>query len=256
MQTARTADIEAYVDNVKDEPLIKELPKPGKIVKETKSDKFDYTILTLSNGATVILKPTTYKDDEIVMEAESKGGSSLYGETDFPNTEIFDGVIMMSGLGEFSYTELDKALAGKNARVSLSLSNSYERAEGTSPKKDLETLFQLTYLKFTNIKKDQKSYDMIMSLIETELKNRSLEPANVFSDSVEYIMGNRSWRSKPFTVEMLKQVNYDRVLEIAKERYANAADFTFYFVGSFDEATIKPLIEQYIASLPAQKGVK
>ena len=256
VQTARTADIEAYVDNVKDEPLIKELPKPGKIVKETKSDKFDYTILTLSNGATVILKPTTFKDDEIVMQAESKGGSSLYGEADFPNTEIFDGVIMMSGLGEFSYTELDKALAGKNARVSLSLGNSYERAEGTSPKKDLETLFQLTYLKFTNIKKDQKSYDMIMSLIETELKNRSLEPANVFSDSVEYIMGNRSWRSKPFTVEMLKQVDYDRVLQIAKERYANAADFTFYFVGSFDEATIKPLIEQYIASLPAQKGVK
>ena len=256
VQTARTADIQAYVDNVKDEPLIKELPKPGKIVKETKSDKFDYTTLTLSNGATVILKPTTFKDDEIMMMAESKGGNSLYGEGDYANCQLFDIVVGMSGLGEFDYTELDKALAGKNARVSLSLSNSYERAQGTTPKKDLETLFQLTYLKFTNLKKDQKSVDRIMSLIETELKNRSLDPENVFSDSVEYILGNRSWRNKPFDVDVLHQMNYDRVLQIAKERFANAADFTFYFVGSFDEATIKPLIEQYIASLPAQKGVK
>ena len=256
VQTARTADIEAYVDNVKDEPLIKELPKPGKIVKETKSEKFDYTELTLSNGATVILKPTTFKDDEIMMQAESKGGNSLYSEKDYANYQLFDFVVAMSGLGEFDYTELDKALAGKNAHVSLSLSDSYERVQGTTPKKDLETLFQLTYLKFTAIKKDQKSVDRVMSLIETELKNRSLDPENVFSDSVEYTMGNRNWRSKPFDVDVLHQMNYDRVLEIAKERFSNAADFTFYFVGSFDEATIKPLIEQYIASLPADKKAK
>ena len=255
VQTARTAEVEAYVDNVKDEPLIKELPKAGKIVKETKSEKFDYTELTLSNGATVILKPTTFKDDEIMMLAESKGGSSLYGEADYANTELFPLAAAMSGLGEFDYTQLEKALAGKNAQVGLELSTSYERAEGSSPKKDLETLFQLTYLKFTALKKDQKSLDRIMGLIETQLKNRGLDPESVFSDSVEYALGNHNWRSKPFTVEMLKEFNYDRTLQIAKERFGNAADFTFYFVGSFDEATIKPLIEQYIASLPAQKGV-
>ena len=256
VQTARSAKIEPYVDNVKDEPLIKELPKAGKIVKETTNDKFGYKELTLSNGATVIIKPTDFKDDEVMMFAESKGGNSLYGEKDYANFQLFDVALEMSGLGEFDYTQLDKALAGKNAHVSLNLADSYERVSGNSAKKDIETLFQLTYLKFTNIKKDQKSYDRIVSLIETQLKNKGLDPENVFSDSVEYTLGNHHWRSKPFDVDLLHQMNYDRILQIAKERYNNAADFTFFFVGSFDEATIKPLIEQYIASLPAQVGVK
>ena len=256
IDAAQAAKLEAYVDNVKNEPLIAELPTPGKIVSETENTKLGFKELTLSNGATVILKKTDFKDDEIRYYAESKGGSSLYGPKDWANCKMFDLVVAASGLGNFSSNELEKALAGKNANVDLSLTTNYERLNGNSTKKDLETMFQLNYLYFTALTKDEKATSTYMSFVETQLKNKSGNPDAALSDSIQTTTYNHDWREMPFNVEDIKNVNYDRVIEIAKERTANAADFTFYFVGSFDEATIKPLIEQYIASLPSQPGVK
>ena len=256
IDAAQAAKLEAYVDNVKNEPLIAELPTPGKIISETENTKLGFKELTLSNGATVILKKTDFKDDEIRYYAESKGGSSLYGPKDWANCKMFDLVVAASGLGNFSSNELEKALAGKNANVDLSLSTNYERLNGNSTKKDLETMFQLNYLYFTALTKDEKATSTYMSFVETQLKNKSGNPDAALSDSIQTTTYNHDWREKPFNLEDIKNVNYDRVIEIAKERTANAADFTFYFVGSFDEDAIKPLIEQYIASLPAQPGVK
>ncbi len=254
INAAQEAKLEAYVDNVKDEPLMTVMPKPGKIVKETENKQLGFKELILSNGANVILKPTTFKDDEIRYKAVSKGGSSLYGPEDWANCQMFDAVIGMSGLGNFSSNELQKALAGKNANVDLSMSTTRESLSGNSTKKDLETMFQMNYLYFTSIKKDEKAVTSLLNMLETQLKNKSTVPMAIFGDSVKNTIYNHSWRERPFNAENVKDINYDRVLEIAKERTANAADFTFYFVGSFDEATIKPLIEQYIASLPAKKG--
>ena len=251
---ARNAEVEAYVDNVKDEPLIANLPKAGTIVKEKAGDKFGYTELTLSNGAKVILKKTDYKENEIIMQAESKGGSSLYDQKDYANIAMFDYANMVSGLGEFDNTELEKALAGKQAHVSMSLSTSYERLSGKSTVKDLETMFQLAYLRMTDVRKDEKAYNNLMTQLETVLKNKDLQPEAVFADSVNNTIENHSWRELPFNAENLKDVNYDRILQMTKERTANAADFTFYFVGNFDEKVIREYICQYIASLPAQKG--
>ena len=248
------AQIEAFVDNVKQEPLISQLPKPGKIKKETVNNQFDYKELELSNGARVILKKTNFKENEIQMTARARGGQSLYGEKDWANTQLYSFITMMSGLGNFSTTELQKALAGKQAVANLSMDEYYDEVTGSTTVKDLETLFQLTYLKFTNISKDEKSYNQLMGQLETILKNQGLQPESVFSDSVEYTLNNHDWRSRPFDVEDLKNVSYDRVLEIAKERTANAANYTFYFVGNFDEAVIRPLIEQYIASLPGKRA--
>mgnify|MGYP002622731525 CR=1 FL=1 len=256
IDAAQNAELEAYVDNVKDEPLITELPTPGKIVSETENTKLGFKELTLSNGAKVILKKTDFKDDEIRYFAESKGGSSLYGQKDWANCQMFDLVVAAGGLGNFTNNELEKALAGKNANVDLSLSENYERLNGNSTKKDLETLFQLNYLYFTALTKDEKATSTYMSFVETQLKNKSSNPDAALADSIQTTSYNHDWRKMPFNAENIKDVNYDRVIEIAKERTANAADFTFYFVGSFDEETIKPLIEQYIASLPAQPGVK
>ena len=248
------AEVEAYVDNVKQEPLIANLPKPGKIVKENENTTLGYKELELSNGARVILKKTDFKENEIRMNAFQRGGASLYGEEDWANTGLLPVAVMSSGLGNFSNTELEKAMAGKQANVSLSMDTYEDELSGSSTVKDLETLFQLTYLKFTAINKDEKNFNQFMSQIETVLKNRDLDPETVFEDSVSYILANHSWRDKPFTVEALKDVNYDRMLQIAKERTANAANYTFIFVGAFDEAVIRPYIEQYIASLPGQKG--
>ena len=255
---ARAAELTAYVDNVKDEPLITKLPKAGKIVKETAGKKFDYKELKLSNGATVILKQTDLKKDQVILTAEGFGGSSLYGEKDFANIKFFDDMIGASGLGNFSHTELEKALAGKIASASMTLGTQRANITGSSTPNDVETMLQLVYLYFTKINKDQESFDNTMKTTELMLKNKLLQPEAVFSDSLSLTIANHSKRFAPATVEDLKNVNYDRILEIAKEQTANAAAYNFTIIGNYDEATIRPLIEQYLASLPgnAKKVVK
>lgn len=241
----------AWVDNVKNEPLITTLPAKGKIVSEKENAKLGYKELTLSNGARVLLKKTDFKNDEVIMSATSKGGSSLLGEADLVNAELYSPVIAASGLGNFSNNELEKALAGKQASVTLTLNNLHEGASGKSTPKDLETMFQLTYLYFTDVKKDEKSYNALMTILENNLKNQAILPEAAFQDSLMCTLYCHNPRYKMMKVDDLKKVNYDRILQIAKERTANAADYTFTFVGNFEEDSIRPLIEQYIASLPA-----
>ena len=252
---ARSAQIEAYVDNVKDEPLLTTLPKPGKIKKEMKNDLFGYTELTLSNGVTVVLKQTDLKKDQVLLDGEGFGGSALYGEADFANIKMFNDVIEASGLGNFSHTELEKAMAGKIASASLSMGANRQNISGSSTPKDVETMLQLVYLYFTNINKDQKSFDNLMQTTEVSLKNRLLQPENVFSDSLTATMTCHNPRNKMLEVADLAKVNYDRILQMAKERTANAAAFTFTIIGNYDDAAIRPLIEQYLGSLPSQKKV-
>ena len=255
VKAVRTEKLEAYVDNVKDEPLIapEAMPKAGTIKKETENKEMGYKELTLSNGARVILKKTDFKDDEIQFQAMAKGGKSLYGQADYDNLQLFGTVMGTCGLGNFSNTELQKALYGKQANVSVDLDNYYTQVGGHTVPKDIETLMQLLYLNFTNVKKDEDAYRSIMGQIELMLKNRNLSPETAFSDSTAVTMYGHNPRFAPLTAETLKGVSQDRILQMAKERLANAADFVFYFVGNFDEQTLRPLICQYIASLPARK---
>ena len=253
---AVNAPIEAYVDNVKDEPLMTTMPKKGKIVKESENTTLGYKELELSNGARVILKKTDYKQDEIRMSAFQRGGQSLYNEKDWANLQMLSSLNSFTGLGNFSNSELDKALAGKQASVYLNIGEYTDNLSGNSTVKDLETMFQLIYLKFTALTPDEKKFNQTMSLLETQLKNKDLMPESALSDTLQYIISNRNWRNRPFNASDLQQVNLNRIMEIAKERTANAANYTFTFVGNFDEAVIRPFIEQYIASLPAKKGKK
>ena len=252
---ARATQLTAYIDNVKDEPLITTMPKAGKIQKEVAGKKFDYKELTLSNGVKVILKQTDLKKDQVILSGEGFGGSSLYGEADFANIKMFDDVVEASGLGNFSHTELEKALAGKIASASLSLSSDRANISGSSTPADVETMLQLVYLYFTNINKDQESYDNMMKTTELMLKNKLLQPESVFSDSLSLTLTCHDKRQAPLATEDLKNVNYDRILQIAKEQTSNAAAFTFTIIGNYDEATIRPLIEQYLGALPAQKKI-
>lgn len=251
----RAETLEPYVDNVKDEPLLSTLPKKGSIKNETENTKFGYKELTLSNGVKVILKQTDYKKDQVLLSAEGFGGSSLYGEADFTNLKVFDDVIEASGLGNFSHKELEKALAGKIAGASMSLSMTRQEINGSSTPNDVETLLQLVYLYFTKINKDQESFDNLMKTYEISLKNKALSPENAFSDSVNVTMNCHNPRFASLTTADLPNVNYDRVLQIAKELTSNAAAYTFTIVGNFDEATLRPLLEQYVASLPVQKKI-
>ena len=249
---ARAEKIEAYVDNVKDEPLVDVATiKAGKIVSEAENKTFGYKELTLSNGATVILKKTDFKDDEVQMQAFAMGGKSMYGTADYTNLKVFDTAIGMSGLGNFSYTELQKALAGKECDADLTLGNTRQYLTAHSTPKDIETMFQMSYLYFTNIKKDDKQFQNLMTQLDMALKNKSLSPEAVFSDSLSANLYAHNPRYTELDVKDLKDINYDRILQIAKERFQNAGQFTFVIAGNFDEQTIRPLIEQYVASLPA-----
>ena len=255
VQKARAEKLEAYVDNVKEEPLMlpENMPKKGKIVKESENTVLGYKELKLSNGATVLLKKTDFKDDEVQLQAFARGGKSLYGPADYNNLKLFDELIGYSGIGNFSSNELQKALAGKkcNADATMAVTRQYMTAHSTP--KDLETMFQMMYLYFTNIKKDEKQVQNLMTQLELALKNKNLQPTAVFSDSLTNCMYAHNPRFANLQAEDLAGISYDRVLEIAKERFSNAGQFTFVIVGNFDEQTIRPLLEQYVASLPATK---
>jgi zinc protease len=253
---ARAEQLQAYVDNVKDEPLIlpEKMPKMGKIKKETSNATLGYKELTLSNGATVLLKKTDFKDDEVRLQAFAKGGKSLYGPADYNNLKVFDEIIGFSGIGNFSSNELQKALAGKNCNADATLGLTRQYITANSTPKDLETMFQMMYLYFTNINKDEKMVSNLMTQLELALKNKNLQPQAVFSDSITNTIYCHNPRFANIQAEDLKDISYDRILEIAKDRFKNAGQFTFVITGNFDEAAIRPLIEQYVASLPGKKG--
>ncbi len=249
---ARAAKVEPYVDNVKNEPLMQTLPTPGKIVSEKKSKKFDYNILKLSNGVTVLLKQTDYKKDQVTMSGVGGSGTSNYGKADFANLSAFNTVIDNSGLGDFSSIELGKALAGKIANATLKMNQRRMSIGGSSTPKDVETMLQLTYLYFTNIKKDTDSFNSLIQQYEVGLKNRELNPDIAYSDTVTKTLYPGDWRQQPFLLKDVKDINYDRILQMAKERTANADGWVFMILGNYNDSTIRPLICQYLGSLPSK----
>lgn len=243
--------VEAYVDDTVTEPLMSELPKPGKTKKVTENKALGYTKLVLSNGATVLLKPTKFKDDEIRMTAVSEGGVSLYPGKDYPNASMAADVISSTGLGKFKLTDLQKMMSGKQATVTPYISDYTEGMNGTSTPKDLETMMQLVYLNFTQPRQDRAAFDNIKKSYLDQVKNLVYDPQYIFQDSLVRNLYGHHPKAMIQSPELFAALNYDRVQEIYKERFANAADFTFIFVGNFDVPQMTKYVEQYIGSLPA-----
>ena len=253
IHSAQQMKLEDYVDNVKNEPLIAKLPKPGKIKKEV-SGPFDTQILTLSNGARVILKKTDYQDNQVLMRAYSEGGTGRYGVDDKYNLNLSGVLIGASGLGNFTDTELDKALAGIQASVSAQLGGRSEFLSGSAVPKDLRTMFELTYLHFAPLKRDDKAAQSALNQMKEMLRNQAANPMRAFSDSLQTTLyGADNPRLVLMKEENVDKVSYDRVLEIYRDRFQGANDFTFVFVGNFDNDSIRQYICQYLASLPKVK---
>lgn len=250
VKQVRNEKLEAYVDHVKQEPLMAQTPQAGKIKKTIENKALCYKELTLSNGAKVILKKTDFKDDEIQFAATANVGYSAFDKSDAVLPMFFDAAISASGLGNFSNTELQKALAGKQVSIGTNISPFSHGLSGRSTPKDIETLMQLLYLQMTAVAKDQKSFDNLKNTYITVLANKDNNPDMIYQDSVQstLYLGNRMARIP--SADEVKGISYDRILDLAKQYYGNAKDFTFYFVGNYDEKTLLPLIEQYIASLP------
>ena len=248
----KAEDIEAYVEEVSDEPLITTPPTPGKIVKTETNDTFDATVWTLSNGMKVVLKKTDFKDDQIMMTASSVGGTSQYAVQDPINSKMMSNVMTLGGVGNFSATNLRKALAGKTASASPTASMTTQGFSGSSSIKDFETMLQLVYLYFTSPRSDKDAFDSFIERMESQLKNVEAEPMVAFGDSVRHaIYGDNPIISR-LKLQDLKKVDYDQIMTMYKQLFFNPGSFTFTFVGNIDEETIKPAVLTYLASLKGE----
>ena len=245
------ADLKPYVDTVGTAALLEALPAPGKIVNIKTVDNVGLTMWELSNGVKVVLKPTTFRNDEILFRASSPGGTSLASDADYIPAITATQVITAGGLAKFSAIDLGKMLTGKVASASPFISELEEGLNGSSSRKDLETMFQLIYLRFTQPRADANAFAVQATQARTFMSNQSVVPEFAFFDALTTTRYQNHPRRRIATAETVDQWNLDKSLAFYKDRFADASDFTFYFVGSFDEATIKPLVERYLGTLPS-----
>jgi zinc protease len=204
----------------------------------------------LSNGARVIVKPTDFKADEILMTAYSPGGLSLASDPDFVSALLSTQVMDLGGLGNVNRIDLGKKLAGKVATVRATISETTEGLQGRTSPKDVETMFQLTYLQFTAPRLDTVVYTTFKGQAATFLANRALSPETAFQDTIQVTLAQHAFRARPLSPALFDELNPQKALAFYKDRYADAGDFTFVLVGNVDTVAIKPLVETYIASLP------
>src|SRR5688572_14299529 len=253
IKAGASGSLTAYVDAVNTQPLLQPLPAPGKVVKTTTKDALGITEWELSNGVRVVLRPTTFKQDEIIFRAISAGGTSLASDADFVAAQTATAVIGRSGLGALTESALERTLAGKTAFVQPQIDDVSEGLRGGSSRRDLETMFQLIYLTFTQPRADPDAFRTLTGQLAATLGNRQALPDAVFGDAVEEAVSQGHLRARPLTPALLPQMRLDRSLAFYKERFADASDFTFVFVGTIDLKAIQPLVERYLGSLPALK---
>lgn len=251
LATVEHTTVDAYNDNVIEAPLISELPNPGKVVSSKNIDGVAATEWKLSNGATVVFKNTDFKSDEIQFGSYSPGGTSRYPLEDDISAAYTTAIMSKSGLGLFDNIALRKKLAGKVAGVGPYLATYSEGFSGYSSVKDLETMLQILYLYFDSPRFDQDIFQSTIERNREVLNNRSSSPESVFSDTVKVVFSNYNPRVQPMTAKRLDEADLGRIAAIGKERFSNASDFKFFFVGNIDTTIFKPLIEKYIGAIPS-----
>ena len=249
LNKTKAEEITAYVDKVSDEPLMKEAPKAGKIVK-TEEGPFGSTALTLSNGVRVVLKTTDFKADEIRMRAFSPGGTSVFGTKEALQLKMLNSVAGLGGLGNFSNVDLEKVLAGKKATIGATVSGLSEGLNGSCSPKDLETLLQLAYLSFTAPRMDEEAFESFKQRTKASLANQEANPMTALTDTLQMEMYGDHPLAGRVKAEMIDQLDYNRIMEMYKDRFKEAGDFTFLFVGNINLEEAKQLIETYLGGLP------
>lgn len=252
-QEAIAQQVTAPKNEVSNQKLIEKLPAKGRILKEQKDAQFGTTIWTLSNGTKVHFKKTDFKEDEILFSGSRDGGYLNFTKPAALDLKVLGAVSDLGGLGAFDASALEKALSGRIASVSTSVSDIRDAVSGNSTQADLETMLQLLYLNFTAIRADKEAFQAWQEQTISSLQAAKANPMHFLQDSLMRFVYPKNPELYPLTEQEVKAVNYDRVLQLYRSRFANARGFNFYFVGNIDEAKLRPLVEQYIASLPAQK---
>ncbi|MBQ3355202.1 MAG: insulinase family protein [Bacteroidales bacterium] len=250
---ANTAEVEPYKEEVFEGPMIADMPKPGKIKKEELMPEFDAVVMTLSNGMKVVYKKTDFKEDEIRFRGLSEGGLSALKQEDFATLSNLDEIINLGGVGNFSATDLPKVLAGKKVRVMPYIESYEEGISGNCSPKDLETTMQLIYLYFTAPRSDEEAFQSYAQRTKAALENQELNPMVTFSDSLISVLYNNHPLRMRTKASDIDKIDYAKAMKLYSDRFADPNNFTFYFVGNIDPETFKPMVEQYLASLKADK---
>ena len=256
MRSVRNRPVAPYADSVSTAPLLAQLPAPGTIVSERVVEEVGVTEWTLSNGVRVILKPTDFRPDEILLAGRSPGGTSLVSDADYLAAVLAPAVVQAGGLGELSVIELTKRLAGAEVGVGADITETFEMLSGAGSPQDLETLFQLVYLKFMAPRVDSSAVEAYRQQAHAWLANRSASPEQVFSDSLRAALTQGHPRARPLSSADFEKLDVKRSVEIYRERFADASDFTFYLVGAIDPEEVRPLALRYLASLPSLRRVE
>jgi len=243
--------IEPYVDEVSDQPLVVTLPKLAKIIKKKKFEELGVTEWELANGVRIVLKPTEFKNDEVRFRSFSPGGNSLVSDENYIAAITATGIINQSGIGNFNQTELQKLLSGKVVRVYPGIGELTEGISGNASLQDLETMFQLIYLNFTAPRKDTTAFQSYQNRMKAYITNRSASPETAFRDTVQVTLAQYHHRARPWTAELLNEMDLRKSFNIYRDRFADASDFTFFFVGNFTLEKIKPLVQTYLGGLPS-----
>ena len=250
----KTKKTEAYIDKVSDVPLLAQKPVGSKVIKRTEDKKFGFTELIFGNGIRMIVKSTDFKNDEIVLTAYSPGGNSLYPDSDLMTATLAPLIIQQSGLGDYDFIGLQKKLSGNTAKLIPYISDLQEGVNGNCSTKDLETMLQLNYLYFTKIRRDENAFNSYISRIRNMIKPMRADPQAIFEDTLSKIISLNSPRVISIPSEaQINQVNLDRCIDIFKDRFADASDFTYLMVGNFKIEEEIPLLEKYIGGLPSIK---
>ena len=252
---ASTRGIQPYEDNSVDAPLLAELPQGGKVVA-TEEGKWGSTVWTLSNGIKVIVKPTDFQADQITLAGYKAGGTNRYDDSEKINISMLSSLSNIGGFGVFDATQLGKKLAGSTASASVGSGPLYDLINGGCSPKDAEDMFQLMYLKFTSPRKDMQAFESLTTRMRNSLKDRDINPQTALSDTLVKALYNGHPRTLPMLAADVDKIDYDRVLEIYKDRTSDATGYVFFIIGNVDLEAIKPLVEQYIGALPCNGRVE
>ncbi len=250
-RAAVSKELEAWVDRVRQEPLVPQPPEPGTLAEEQAYPEIGTTRWKLGNGVVVLLKPTDFKNDQVLLGAFSPGGSSLVADERFVSASFSTQVLGEGGIGAFDKIELDKALTGKIAYAGGFIGELEEGVRGSASPQDLLTMFQLVYLDFTAPRADAKAFESWKARTKAQLENRLARPEVVFSDKMTVTMSQGHFRRRPTTVDTLKEIDLDAALAVWRDRFGDAGDFTFAIVGAFRVDEIKPLVLAWLGGLPA-----
>lgn len=245
-----TREITAYVDTVDATALLEPLPEPKAIVKTETKPAFGITEWQLPNGVKVVLKPTDFREDEIIFRATSYGGSSLASDAHYVPASSASAVVSAGGLGRFSQVELGKKMTGKSASASAFIGDYEESLSGSASKKDLETMFQLIHLRFLQPRADPNAFNVMQGRMKSSIPLQRASPGFLFSEALTSALNGNHLRRRLPSLEVVEAMNLDQSMAFYKDRFADAGDFTFVFVGSIDLEAIKPLVERYLGSLP------